>query len=341
MDFLPLVLAGLVAVVLVLVGVLTRRRLRSTPPRQAARGPAAAEPDEEATRERGIHFPEGGPLGSDSPQPAPEPLQFTVYHPPELVPERWAKLLVYVHLAGARDEVDRDREKVLAGEPGTHRKRSEDAVVPIRRESLIRVVPELPGCRCNPPEAAVLWLEDWHNVLFRVQAHREASGFAPGRAVNGRVAFFVESVLVGEVPIWALISDREEPEETAPRRTEPVAAFDRVFASYSHRDGEIVAALGRAYKALGMELLRDVEVLRSGERWNPRLLELIEGADVFQLYWSQEAGRSPYVTQEWRHALALRRDHFIRPVYWRRPMPDPPEELGSIHFAYLPGFDGG
>jgi hypothetical protein len=280
-------------------------------------------------------------LEGASPQPATEPLQFTVYHPPELVPERWAKLLVYAHLAGARDEVDRDRERVLAGEPGTHRKRSEDAGVPIRRGSPIRVVPQLPGCRCNPPEATVLWLEDWHSVLFRVQAHREAPGFAPGRAVNGRVAFFVESVLVGEVPIWALISDRDEPGETAPRRSEPVAAYDRVFASYSHRDGEIVGALGRAYEALGMELLRDVEVLRSGEEWTPRLLELIEEADVFQLYWSQEAGRSPYVTQEWRHALGLRRDRFIRPVYWRRPMPDPPEELGSIHFAYLPGFDGG
>jgi hypothetical protein len=38
-----------------------------------------------------------------------------------------------------------------------------------------------------------------------------------------------------------------------------------------------------------MELIRDVEVLRSGEAWNPRLLELIEGADIFQLHWSEEA----------------------------------------------------
>lgn len=299
-----------------------------------------------STVERSLDFPKEAAepdTDSDMPgePPAPEPVRFTVYHPPELVPGRWGKLLAYVHLADALDDVERDRERLLAGEPGGHRRRSEDAVVPIRRESLVRVVPELPGCRFNPPEASVLWLEDWHCASFRVQAHPDAPGFEAGRAVNGQVSFYVESVLVGEVPIWTLLSDREEPRETAPRRSDPAAAFERVFASYSHRDAHVVEALGRAYEALGMEWLRDVEVLRSGEEWNPRLLELIEGADLFQLYWSDEAARSPYVTQEWRHALAQGRERFIRPCYWRRPIPEPPVELSSLHFAFLPGYDQG
>jgi hypothetical protein len=214
-------------------------------------------------------------------------------------------------------------------------------VVPIRRETVVRVVPELSGCRFNPPEASVLWLEDWHSATFRVQARKGLPGFEPARALNGRVAFYVETLLIGEVPIWAFLNDRGEPADEAPRRSDPVAGFERVFASYSHRDGEVVELLGRAYRALGMEWLRDVETLRSGERWNPRLLELIEGADLFQLYWSEEAARSPYVTQEWRHALAQRRERFIRPVFWRRPMPEPPAELSPLHFAFLPGFDQG
>lgn len=330
----------LVLLVLAVAGVLLWLRWRLKSRRAAQAGPL---PGDATSVERGIDFPAQEPREEDTEafQPAPEPVEFTVYHPPELVPERWAKLLAYAHLAGARDEVERDREKVLAGEPGAHRQRSADAIVPIRRESAIRVVPQLPGCRFNPAEASFLWLEDWHSALFRVQAHRQAPGFAPGQAVNGRVAFYVESVLVGEVPIWALISDRAELEPGEPRRSAPVAAFDRVFASYSHRDGEIVEALGRAYEALGMEFLRDVEVLRSGEEWNPRLLELIEGADVFQLYWSENARASPYVAQEWRHALAQQRERFIRPVYWQRPMPPPPEDLRSIHFAYLSGLDRG
>lgn len=345
--------ALLVVAVLAVLGIYGWRRRRAIErererdrDRPLAVGPG---PAEEPPLERRIELPDEvaePPPDADhdlpgEPPPAPEPVQFTVYHPQALVPDRWATLLAYVHLAGALDEVERDRERALAGEPGPRWRRSEDAVVPIRRESLIRVVPELPGCRFNPPEASVLWLEDWHRASFKVQANQALPGFEPGGMVTGRVAFYVESVLVGEVPIWALLGDGGAAVEEAPRRSDPVAAFERVFASYSHRDAEIVEALGRAYQALGMEWLRDVQVLRSGEEWNSRLLELVEGADLFQLYWSEEAARSPYVAQEWRHALAQGRQRFIRPCYWRRPMPPPPAELSKLHFAFLPGYDQG
>jgi hypothetical protein len=105
--------------------------------------------------------------------------------------------------------------------------------------------------------------------------------------------------------------------------------------SYSHRDTFIVEQLAAAYKALGMQYLRDVESLRSGEKWNSALLRMIMDADIFQLYWSNNARESKYVEQEWRYALSLRRENFIRPVCWERPVPTPPEELGDIHFTYL------
>jgi len=99
---------------------------------------------------------------------------------------------------------------------------------------------------------------------------------------------------------------------------------------------EIVEMIGRAYRALGMTFLRDVEILRSGEEWNPALLKLIETADIFQLYWSEAARISGYVEQEWRHALAQGKQRFIRPLYWKKPMPEPPRELSGLHFAFYP-----
>lgn len=68
------------------------------------------------------------------------------------------------------------------------------------------------------------------------------------------------------------------------------------------------------------------------------LLMMIERSDVFQLFWSENAARSEYVAREWRHALQLPREHpmFMRPVYWKRPMPSPPRELAGFHFAYDP-----
>ena len=93
--------------------------------------------------------------------------------------------------------------------------------------------------------------------------------------------------------------------------------------------------LEKAYKALGNEYLRDVNTLRSGEEWNPALLKLIDESEIFQLLWSEAARQSPYVRQEWQHALGLSRRQFIRPVYWKKPMPSRPPELSAIHFAYV------
>ena len=120
--------------------------------------------------------------------------------------------------------------------------------------------------------------------------------------------------------------------------TSPV--YQAIFCSYSHQDTQIVERVERAYKALGLDFLRDVMMLKSGQDWNAELLNMIDRADIFQLFWSNTAAASKYVREEWEHALNLRRPlGFIRPVYWQQPMPPPPPELAAIHFAYEPELD--
>ncbi|MCS6869952.1 MAG: toll/interleukin-1 receptor domain-containing protein, partial [Anaerolineae bacterium] len=68
---------------------------------------------------------------------------------------------------------------------------------------------------------------------------------------------------------------------------------------------------------------------------------LIERATIFQLFWSENSAKSEFCREEWRYALQTPRGRetngvgFIRPVYWRKPMPTPPEELKHLHFAYV------
>ena len=70
-------------------------------------------------------------------------------------------------------------------------------------------------------------------------------------------------------------------------------------------------------------------------------VELIDEADVFQLFWSTNSMHSEQVRQEWEHALTLDRPNFIRPTYWEQPMPRsaipllPPEPLRQLHFHAL------
>jgi hypothetical protein len=120
-----------------------------------------------------------------------------------------------------------------------------------------------------------------------------------------------------------------------------VRRYRRIFPSYSRHDVEIVRRVRAAAAALGDTYLLDVDTLRAGERWQPRLAELIAEADVFQLFWSHHSMRSPHVRTEWEHALGLGRDGFVRPVYWEHPRPTdpalglPPAALDRLHFHQL------
>jgi hypothetical protein len=262
-------------------------------------------------------------------------IQFTAYHPKDVRPETWYTLLAYSHLPEALAAVQSDSRTRLGPQAGNAGQGRSRAIQTIARGAEMVVVPELPGCRFNPPRTSFLWLEDWHRAEFRMQATPEQPGFALGQAVNGRVAFYVGPVLVAEVRIWthfraeADASTADQPDTQV--TTDP---YQRIFPSYSHQDALIVQQLERAYTVLGLQSLRDVHVLRSGEQWHPALLRHIEQADIFQLYWSNHAKHSAYVEQEWRHALTQGRPSFIRPLYWEHPMPDPPPELAAIHFTY-------
>ena len=61
--------------------------------------------------------------------------------------------------------------------------------------------------------------------------------------------------------------------------------------------------------------------LRAGEQWQPRLLELIEDADVFQLFWSGNSMDSRHCRIEWEHALRLHRPQFISAARTRSTSP--------------------
>lgn len=278
-----------------------------------------------------------GPLFAGGEEAASKNVQFTTYHPTSLFEGEWRTILSYVHLPEFLSDVEADRRRVLqdAGDDG--RATQSLAKVSIQRGAEIVAVPRLDGCRFNPPRASVLWIEDLHRFEFRVQSHRQLPGFESGMAVNGTVEFYVGPVLVAETKIWAHLVDKDnllEPSAQQPERS-TTTNFQSVFVAHAHDDVPIIEVLEGAYRALGMNFLRDVHVLRSGERWNQALLDKIEEADIFQLCWSSAAQMSPYVEQEWRHALSLGRESFIRPCYWQRPMPDTPAELVEFHFQYL------
>lgn len=258
---------------------------------------------------------------------------FTTYYPQRLLPGIWKSLLAYVHVPRAMDAVAEDASRRWEGRGESPPRSRSAATQSIRRGSRIEVVPDMPGCRFNPERVSFDWLEDWHRAEFRVQA---MPGQKAGMALNGRLNFYVGPVLVGETKIWTYVPELDAAdlaEEIV--QAEASAIYQSIFVSYSHRDTAIVEHMEKAYVALGLEYLRDVKKLRSGEAWNAALLEMIDRADIFQLYWSAAASRSEFVEQEWRRALRRSKSGFIRPLFWEAPMEPPPPELRHFHFARL------
>jgi len=275
-----------------------------------------------------------------------ENVQFTVYRPATLVAGRWHRMLVFTHIDEAPDqtpdemtpaqEMSERAQRILAEEFESYRQLAADSQFPVPRESEVTLIPEVPKVTFNPPRRSFIWATDLrvHDESFLVRAPNDLIG----SLARGRLSIFLGHLLLADIAITFRIESASlnlaaSEQQWNRSSTRP---FRKVFASYSHRDVQIVKAMEHHVKALGYEYLRDVVHLRSGEPWSDRLLGLINDADIFQLFWSSNSARSTHVEREWRYALGLSREAFVRPAFWEVPMPAPPESLRSLHFYRLP-----
>jgi hypothetical protein len=278
-----------------------------------------------------------------------ENVQFTVYRPKVVLPGKWHTMLAFAHLAekaadapaDAPDpvqEVVRQAKQVL-GSMDAYRESTQDSTQAIPREGEITMVPEVEGIKFNPPRRSFLWDEPVHREEFRLMT-KDAAIDAP-KTLRGRMTIFLSSLIIAEISLVFRVDTAQEPASAQPTEAAHARPYRKVFASYSHRDMAVVEHIEHYARALGDTYLRDIVHLKSGEQWNPRLLEMIDEADVFQLFWSTNSMRSPYVKQEWEYALTLNRPNFIRPTFWEDPLPElpgqglPPETLRALHFQRI------
>jgi hypothetical protein len=266
---------------------------------------------------------------------AAERLCFTAGYPSGMSPEQWYSLVVFVHTRERSDTVQErlaKRAKEFGAEPA---QASSSSSTLVSRGTKLRLQPRIPGVVCNPEYVEAAWCEDIQEVDFRVRAPAELAG----RSLLGAVEVYAGSLMIGQIALGISVRTAGSTEEAQPA-TASTAMFEKIFASYSHKNAEIVKACATTYKALGVHLFIDSESLRSGENWEQKLQYFIRDSDVFQLYWSEDSRASAEVEKEWRAALGLlseKGDLFIRPLYWIPPPPEFPEPLQKLrlHAAFL------
>jgi hypothetical protein len=263
-----------------------------------------------------------------------EEVCFTAFHPKEVVVEQWYTLLVYAYVMSALEAVRQDA-RLFIGEMGVPKETAAATPAHLVRGTELTIVPTCEGVTFNPERVSCKWVEDRHRAYFRFCADKSLAGDA-GRVM---VTIYVGPLIVGTLKLGMLF-DGAKPAVAPPESRQEVTGQmykpEAVFVSYSHRDTPVVVACREVYKALGYEVLIDIDTLRAGQYWNAELMRLIDRADIFQLFWSHHSKDSPYVRQEWEHALTCDKgEGFIRPVYWEQPMPPPPPELVPLQFAYM------
>jgi hypothetical protein len=266
----------------------------------------------------------------------PNEVQFSTYYPKEMRPDDWQPLIAYLFRQTAADKVADDANQQLGERKSAFRRMVDAARQIISEGATVTATPEMPGFQFNPPSISVGFFEDWHRFDFKLRAKT-----APlNQATNGRLTFTVEGLIVADLPLSIFVSENPSVGGEPPAAV-TVSPYRAVFASYSRKDKRIVERVERAYRVLGMDYLRDLVTIRSGENWSDALQTMITRADVFQLFWSTTSSSSKHVQMEWEYALKLaaQRPNFIRPVYWEEPIPPVPEVLGHIHFTFQPDLD--
>lgn len=279
---------------------------------------------------------------------APQPVAFAAYLPEYFDRVHRQHMFVYAHLADDPEvtaEVERDVERFredMGGEvPAARRARNR---AELREGTRITMVPECDDLLFDPPELTKRWRGPWTRFDFEVLLPKPApaGGPEPGEVALVRISIRVAGIEIAHINCSAeFIEKHANPLAAAKASQQSTArAYQKIFISYSRRDFEVTRSYQAAQKALGNDVFLDTESIRTGENWQAALARAIDAADVMQLFWSAHSARSPNVRDEWQYALehrcpADRCAKFIRPVYWRSPMPEVPAELGHLHFRLV------
>jgi serine/threonine protein kinase/peroxiredoxin len=264
-----------------------------------------------------------------------EDVQFTVYAPQKIKPKKNYTVLAFAHLSKRRDDADPDEsdpleevkkqaERLLGEQRADYVDVKDSSKQAVPRGGELTFVPFVRGLSFSPPSRSFSWRKSVHREEFDVFAPADVDQ----KTLNGSITVFLGSIVIADVPLTISVDSNASSAADKIALDHPRSArrVRQVFASYSHKDEQVVAELAQVAPVFGSRFLLDRTHLEPGEDRVEGLQRLIRNADVFQLFWSNNSMRSPEIADEIRYAVGLGRQGFILPTYWEEPVPRSPEE---------------
>lgn len=274
-------------------------------------------------------------------------VQFSLYHPKRVEVNSHSGLFVYAHVQQALLEIIEDVQKFKAELGGeiNHPKVAKNTAE-LSDGTKLTVVPESDEIEFEPTSLTKKWRGDWTRFAFEFRPSADLEN----ETVFVRVSIQVANVEIahikcavdvakGKLTVSNTDSNVVNPLASAKLTSKSTTPYQSIFISYSRKDLEVARAYKAAQIALGNDVFLDVDNLRAGQDWKAQLAKAIDSADILQLFWSENSSASEYCRYEWDYALNYRCSDtkcvdFIRPVYWRTPLPPPPEPLSHLNFRF-------
>ncbi|MGB1285921.1 MAG: toll/interleukin-1 receptor domain-containing protein [Aggregatilineales bacterium] len=286
---------------------------------------------------------------------------FTAYAPREAEAKKRHSLYVYAHTDDLKIQIEADVAKFVSDFGGEiPAGRSAKRAVELIESTPITVIPECDELTFEPATLTKTWHGDWTRYNFDFRASEadvdETLFVRTSIQIAGIEIAHIKSAIDviaqqpdapetfsggdGAVPMM-MDAPSDNPLVIAKLNSVTSAPYQRIFISYSRKDGKIARAYKLAQQALGNDVFLDVDNLRAGEDWRAALAHAIDDADIFQLFWSAHSAASQYCAYEWGYALTQKCPEnrcvgFIRPVFWDEDRPSPPDELKHLNFTFVP-----
>ena len=81
-----------------------------------------------------------------------------------------------------------------------------------------------------------------------------------------------------------------------------------VFVSYSHEDQALVDPIVKLLRANESRVFQDVDCIQPSKRWRREIAKALAEAELVIVFWCDHASRSNEVSEEWKTAIAQKKD---------------------------------
>ncbi|HEY6231203.1 MAG TPA: toll/interleukin-1 receptor domain-containing protein, partial [Pyrinomonadaceae bacterium] len=256
----------------------------------------------------------------------------SVYAPRQAAPGDDFVVEVFAHLPS--EDKQKLMAKVKRSNPYAKKLIEETLEELIERGSSLTFTLTMKGLDIDEPQQTRPWKGETIHIQFGVSVPaamqpRDMFGLlvvSHGRLPVGHFRFAFRIVPVGSK------------QTAAPVSLETVQQYKQAFISYAHEDRAEVLKRVQMLGILRQKFFQDFINLKSGDKFEPKILDYLDKCDVVYLFWSTAASKSEWVKKEVLRAVARHQGQDdappkIYPVIIEGPPPaPPPEELNFLHF---------